>query len=66
MYHIKKKLLNFLKKIILWKGVIKTSDRELYSVNGGGIGWGIAGLIAGLVTFVIGVIDGYVRPLKCN
>ena len=49
-----------------WKEVISITDNELYAVHGGGIGWGIAGLIAGFLTFVIGVVDGYMRPLKCN
>lgn len=40
------------------------SNNELKQINGGGFGLGI--LIGGLVTFVIGVIDGYVRPLKCR
>ena len=33
-------------------------------MNGGGF-LGIAGIITGIV-FVIGVIDGFVRPKKCN
>ncbi len=39
-------------------------NEELKQINGGG--WKI-GLIfgAGLV-FIIGVIDGFIRPLKCN
>lgn len=40
------------------------SNLELHQINGGGIGLGLA-IISG-VTFLIGVIDGYVRPLKCN
>ena len=41
------------------------SINELNEVNGGGgISLGLA-IFAG-VTFIIGVIDGYVRPLKCN
>ena len=41
------------------------SIRELHEVEGGnGIAIGL-GIIAG-ITFIIGVIDGYVRPLKCN
>jgi hypothetical protein len=42
------------------------SERELNSVYGGGFSFGLAIIIAGLITFAIGVIDGYVRPLKCN
>lgn len=38
---------------------------ELHDITGGGgIAWG-AVIVAG-ITFLIGVIDGYVRPLKCN
>lgn len=37
---------------------------ELKQIEGGGVGLGLA-IIAGAV-FIIGVIDGYVRPLKCN
>ncbi|MDD2434868.1 MAG: class IIb bacteriocin, lactobin A/cerein 7B family [Bacilli bacterium] len=37
---------------------------ELMEINGGGIGVGL--LIGAGIVFIIGVIDGYVRPLKCN
>lgn len=40
------------------------TNEELKKINGGGFGLG-ALLSAGLV-FIIGVIDGYIRPLKCN
>ncbi len=41
------------------------NDKELMTINGGfGLGWGI--LIGAGITFIIGVIDGFVRPLKCN
>ena len=42
----------------------KISNNELKQINGGGFGLGL--LIGGLATFLIGVIDGYVRPLKCR
>lgn len=42
------------------------TNEELKNVDGGGINIGfLIGLGAG-VTFLIGVIDGIVRPLKCN
>lgn len=48
-----------------WK-IKKISKEELKKINGGGLsGVAIAGIIAGAI-FLIGVIDGYVRPKKCN
>lgn len=42
-----------------------TND-ELKNVDGGGFKLGIGlGIVAG-VTFIIGFIDGLIRPLKCN
>ena len=42
----------------------KISNNELKQINGGGFGLGL--LFGGLATFIIGIIDGYVRPLKCR
>lgn len=41
------------------------SEKKLHEINGGSKI--LAGLlIIGGITFLIGVIDGYIRPLKCN
>lgn len=40
------------------------TTRELKEVNAGGVGTALL-IIAGVI-FLIGVIDGYIRPLKCN
>ena len=41
----------------------KINNNELKNINGGGFGlWALG---AGIV-FLIGVVDGYTRPLKCN
>lgn len=40
--------------------------QELMAIKGGGISVGLWTLIGAGVVFLIGVIDGYVRPLKCN
>lgn len=41
-------------------------DNELKKIDGGGVNIGaIFGIAAG-VTFIIGVIDGLFRPLRCN
>ena len=42
-----------------------TND-ELKQINGGGVSLGIGLLIAAGVIFLVGVIDGYVRPLGCH
>lgn len=40
-------------------------NNDLRNIQGGfSLGAGL--LIATGITFLIGVIDGYVRPLKCN
>lgn len=63
-------------KITIFDYLIKTvkgewhikeiSKDELQKINGGGLSLlGVAGIVAGAV-FLIGVIDGYVRPKKCN
>ncbi len=50
--------------------MISLKDEDLKKVEGGSLSAGVltaivAGITAG-VTFVIGVIDGIVRPLRCN
>lgn len=42
------------------------NDNELMKINGGGINLGIVALVAGGITFIIGIFDGIVRPLKCR
>ena len=39
---------------------------ELLKINGGAVSAGVVALISGIVVFIIGVIDGYVRPLPCR
>ncbi len=41
------------------------NDVELCTIRGG-INYGLIGIITGIVTFIIGVIDGYQRPISCN
>lgn len=42
------------------------NEEELVSITGGAIKATALAIIGGVVTFIIGVIDGYLRPLKCN
>jgi len=43
------------------------SNQELMNIHGGQIAWGIVGLVlAGIVAFAVGILDGFKRPLRCN
>lgn len=42
------------------------NKKELMRVNGGGFGFGFGLLIGAGITLIAGIIDGFVRPLKCN
>jgi len=44
----------------------KLNDNELLNISGGAISFGVFAAIAGTITFLIGVIDGFTRPLKCR
>ena len=46
--------------------MIEINNDELRQVDGGAFNVGIAVAIAAGITFIVGVIDGIVRPLKCN
>lgn len=46
--------------------MVELKKEELLDINGGGITFGTGILIIGGIIFIIGVIDGYVRPLSCN
>ena len=41
------------------------TQNELKEINGG-ISWGLIGALGTIVVFLTGLIDGYLRPLKCN
>lgn len=46
--------------------MVELQKKQLLEIKGGASKLGIAaGIIAGVI-FVIGVIDGYIRPLRCN
>ena len=39
---------------------------EMKKVEGGMSEIAIAGIVTGVITFVIGVLSGYSNPVKCN
>ena len=44
----------------------RINNEQLKEVKGGGINWGIAAGISAALSFIIGVIDGWINPAKCN
>ena len=40
-------------------------NEELLEVKGG-VNWTLIGIGGAVISFIIGVIDGLTRPLKCN
>ena len=42
------------------------TDNEMKKIDGGGINIGLMVGIGAGVSFLIGLIDGLIRPLKCN
>ena len=47
--------------------MVELEKKELHQISGGGgTSFMIGCLIAGAISFLIGVFDGYIRPLKCN
>ena len=45
---------------------MELSKNELIEIKGGAIKYGIYIAIGAAVTFIIGLVDGFLRPLKCN
>ena len=42
------------------------NEMEMKQISGGGFSWGFAAIFVMGAVFVVGVIDGLVRPLKCH
>lgn len=42
------------------------TEQELFNINAGAAKW-TAGLVVGaIISFLVGIIDGFLRPLGCN
>ncbi len=42
------------------------TNEELLNIGGGKVSWQLVGAVMGLFTLIAGIVDGYLRPLKCN
>jgi lactobin A/cerein 7B family class IIb bacteriocin len=45
---------------------MKLTNKQLQDVKGGSVTLGVGLMIIAGIVFIIGVIDGYVRPLPCR
>lgn len=41
-------------------------ERELSTIKGGAVNWCVIGIGGTIISFLIGLVDGYLRPLKCR
>lgn len=41
------------------------TKNEQFEITGGAVKYGIVAAIIGAGAFIIGIIDGFLRPLKC-
>ena len=42
------------------------TNQQLKQITGGAVNWTAISIIGTIVTFIAGVIDGYLNPIKCN
>ena len=42
------------------------NNNELKQISGGAINWTAASLIGAAVAFIAGIVDGFLRPIRCN
>ena len=41
-------------------------NEELHQIKAGAIKWGFGIAIGAILSLLVGIIDGYIRPLGCN
>ena len=44
----------------------KINNEKLKQIKGGTIHWGIVASIGAAVSFIMGIIDGWSNPQRCN
>lgn len=42
------------------------SQKELKNISGGALGWKFFAAVPLAISLIAGIVDGYLRPLKCN
>ena len=42
------------------------NENELHKVTGGSINWTTISIIGTVISFIAGIVDGYLRPISCH
>lgn len=42
------------------------TEQELYNINAGAAKWTTGLVVGAIISFLVGIIDGFLRPLGCN
>lgn len=45
---------------------MEIQENELYNITGGAVKSAIWIIAGGIITIIVGIIDGFLRPLSCN
>ena len=41
------------------------TEQEMLNIEGGKINWSIVSFVGGAIALIAGIIDGFLRPIKC-
>ena len=42
------------------------TNEEMLNINGGGINWSVISVVGAGIALIAGIVDGFLRPLRCN
>ena len=45
---------------------MELTQKEMHTIDGGGLSWGIIAGITAAVVYLIGCFSGYTNPTRCN
>jgi len=45
---------------------MKLTNNELLKIMGGSVNWSMVSVIGTIISFIAGIVDGYLRPIKCT
>lgn len=46
--------------------MLELNNEEMNKISGGGVNWTMIAGVGALVSLLVGIVDGYINPIKCN